>query len=63
MIRTCSVCSLGVKFNIDFSFSEMGRLFKIINVLHVHTQRKNQEELERVHESNFENSKSLFPPR
>ena len=37
-------------------------LIKIINA-YTHTQRKNQEELERVHERNFENSKSQFPPR
>ena len=32
-------------------------------LIHTHRERKNQEKLERVHESNFENFKLQFSPR
>ena len=45
----------------DLSFSEMKRLYlKKIKKAYAHRQRKNKEELERVHERNFENSMN-FP--
>ena len=53
--------SLRVKINVDLSFSEIRRLYSIkFKISYAHRQRKNKEELERVHERNFENSKN-FP--
>ena len=53
--------SLRVKINVDLSFSEIRRLYSIKpKIAYGHRQRKNKEELERVHERNFENSKN-FP--
>ena len=89
MIRVCSVCILRIKFNIDLSFSEMRRLYRIkfINAYYTEreskrerergtergtererqreterereTDRENQDELERVPQMNFENSKLM----
>ena len=61
MVRVCSVCSFMVKFNIDHIFSKIRRLFliKFVNG-YTQTERKNQDELERFHERNFENPKFLF---
>ena len=55
-----SICSLRVSFRIDLSFSEMIRFYspkpkKACN----HRQRKNREELERVREKNFKNSRLM----
>ena len=51
MIRECSFCILRIKFNIDLSFSEMRRLYRIEFINAYYTQRekeiKNQEELVR----------------
>ena len=59
--RECSVCSLRVKFNIDLSFNEMRRLYSIkFRKAYAHRQRTNKEELERVRERKFKNSRS-FP--
>ena len=58
MIRVCSVCILRFKFNIDLSFSEVRRLYRIkfINAYyththtHTHTQREREREREREKE-------------
>ena len=53
----CSVCSLRIKFNIDFSFSEMRRLYWIKRKKN---KKKQKAEFERVHERNFQNFRN-FP--
>ena len=56
-----SVYSLKVKFNVDLSFSEMRSFYSMkCKETYTHRQRKNIEELEGVHERNFENSKNLL---
>ena len=60
MKRVCSVCSFSFRFEIDDSFHEMRKLqwIKFTNG-YKHRERKNQDELERVHEKNFENPKLM----
>ena len=52
MIRVCSVCILRFKFNIDLSFSEVRRLYRIkfINAYYTHTHREREREREREKE-------------
>ena len=56
MIRVCIVCSLKVKLNIDLSFSEVRRLFKI-KFINAYTHR--EKESGRAHERSYENSKLI----
>ena len=62
MIRVCSVYIAGVKFNIELSFCEMIRLYWI-KFKNAYTQRekdrKNQKDLDRAHQMEFENSKLM----
>ena len=45
---------------IDLSFIEMRRLYSIkFKKAYTHRQRKNKEELERVHKRNFESSRLM----
>ena len=52
MIRVCSVSILRFKFNIDLSFSEVRRLYRIkfINAYYTHTHTHTQRERERERE-------------
>ena len=56
MIRVCSVCILRIKFNIDLSFSEMRRLYRIkfINAYYTERERKRERERERERERGTE---------
>ena len=56
MIRACSVCSVRVKFNIDLSFSEMRRIYRI-KFINAYIQR--EKESGRVNKKNYENSKLI----
>ena len=47
MIRVCSVCILRIKFNIDLSFSEMRRLYRIKFINAYYTERESKRERER----------------
>ena len=52
MIRVCSVYILRIKFNIDLSFSEMRRLYRIkfINAYYTEREREREREKERERE-------------
>ena len=57
MIRACSVFSVRVKFNTDFSFSEIRRLYWI-KIINAYTQR--EKESGRIHERKFRVNKTNF---
>lgn len=60
MIRVCNVCRLRAKFNVDVSFSEMGKLYSMnFKRVYSHRHRKNKEQLLGIHESIFENSRLM----
>lgn len=60
MIRMCNVCSLRAKFNVDVSFREIGKLYSMkFKRVYSHRHRKNKEQLQRIHESIFENSRLM----
>ena len=40
MIRVSSICSIEVKFNIDLSFSEIGKLNQIHKWLYTHREKE-----------------------
>ena len=54
MIRVCSVCILRIKFNIDLSFSEMRRLYRIKFINAYYTERESEREREREKERDRE---------
>ena len=56
MISVPSVCSVRVKFNIDLSFSEMRRIYRI-KFINAYIQR--EKESGRVNKKNYENSKLI----